>query len=474
VPVVTRVTFSLDLNCGKLAALAEQARRLSVVRTRVWHQFGSVEGAGLGDRKIRDGWLKDGTGASFCVLAVPWRETLRDAVGDIKAYREACKVPVREAIRRHTRDESERKRLYTLLKSDRWASDPYLSRQMRKYYRHGRNRTTNQLVVRSDSYSTFVLHEGGNVWLKIPGLEPRRSVIIPLDTTVAPTGTLRLILRDGRVEVHHGIDAKTLRSARRPAGTETVGVDKGYTEVLTDSDGIHHGVGFGKLLTERSDALKLKGQRRAKIRAVRDKAVEAGNLAKAERIEVNNLGTLKGSRVRRRFDGSARTKIYQAANRLADKAGTIGAEDLTKNFAGKNFGRNMNRRLSSWTKGVIAQALKDVSERRGSVLRLVNAAYTSQIVPCCEVFGVRKGDRLYCTESSCGVVWQADHAAAVNVQRRLSDPDITLFTPYREVKRILLERIDRRRLSTAEPGLQPAKRAESEQSSRKECVDAHK
>jgi hypothetical protein len=49
-----------------------------------------------------------------------------------------------------------------------------------------------------------------------------------LDTTVAPTGTLRVILRGGRVEVHYQIDDTAVRSAHRPCGTATVGVD-GYS-----------------------------------------------------------------------------------------------------------------------------------------------------------------------------------------------------------------------------------------------------
>jgi len=44
--------------------------------------------------------------------------------------------------------------------------------------------------------------------------------------------------------------------------------------------------------------------------------------------------------------------------------------------AAPRLGRNTNRRLAAWTKGITAQALHDVPERRGSALVLVNAAYT--------------------------------------------------------------------------------------------------
>ena len=113
----------------------------------------------------------------------------------------------------------------------------------------------------------------------------------------------------------------------------------------------------------------------------------------------------------------------------------------------------MNRRLAGWTKGVTAQALTDVSERRGSALVMVNAAYTSQVDPATGALAIRRGDRLYCPG---GVVWCADHAAAINALHRVADPDIGLHTPHSEVKRIVRERAGRHRISTADPGLQPS------------------
>ena len=199
---VTRIAYSTGLNGGKYAALREQARRLGRVRSEVWQRYGSA----------------------------------------------SAKVQVRRAVFRCTSDPGERKRMLAALAADRWAGDPFLSRQMRKHWKRGRNRTDHQIVVRADKYST-VTDGRGRLWLAVPGLERRQMVRIPLSTAVAPTGTLRLILRRGRVEVHYQIDASQMRSSQRPCGGRTVGVDKGYTEALTDSDGTHHGTGLGELLT---------------------------------------------------------------------------------------------------------------------------------------------------------------------------------------------------------------------------------
>lgn len=441
---VTRIAYSMNLNTGKYAQLEEQAARLGVVRSKVWREYGSVAGVGVKDRTIRDRWMRDGTAAEFGVLANAWKETVRDAFADITANREAAKLKTRRAVSKLKVSETEKKRLFTALRRDAWTSDPYLSRIMRRHWRRGRNRTANQIVVRSDKYRVFSITDGGNAWLAVPGLKRRQLLTIPLNTTVAPTGTLRLILRAGRVEVHYAADTDTVKSSQRPCGTAKIGVDKGYTEVLTDSDGAHYGTGLGALLSSESDYRKAKGRRRAKIRSIAEKARKHGNVAKAERIERNNLGTVKRERRSNSWKCRVRDLTFKAVHNVFDKAHTVAAEDLTKTIPNrKRLGKNTNRRLAAWTKGITAEALATVSDRRGSAVRLVNAAYTSQVIPHTDTLGVRKGDRLHCTE--CGAVWQADHAAAINILHRDADPDISLHTPYQRVKQVLKERDDRRR-----------------------------
>ena len=165
----------------------------------------------------------------------------------------------------------------------------------------------------------------------------------------------------------------------------------------------------------------------------------------------NNLGNKKRNRRAKRIRARIKDKIYKAIHAVVDKAAVMVTEDLTAPISGKNFGKNVNRRLASWTKGVIAEAIENVSQRRGSTLVLVNAAYTSPMDSrngC--LLGSRKGDQFYCFD---GVVLQADENAARNVLARLHDPEIDRWTPFKKVKSILLERTERLRLSTAQPGL---------------------
>ena len=333
---VTRIAYSKNLNNGKYSQLVEQADRLAHVRSEVWQRFGSINGVGLKDRKIRDQWIKQKR--SFGTLATPWKETLRDAMADISMNMEAAKVKAKKNIRNQPK--AHHKGLYTQLKNNAWHSDKYLRRIMRKHWHRGHNHTNNQIIVRSDSYTTFELN--GKAWIKIPSLVRGKPMAIPLSTNVAPTGTLRIILRNGKVEVHYAIDAPN----QKPCGDRTIGVDKGYTEVLTDSDGEHHGTNLGETLSKESDHLKIKGIRRNKIKGVVDKLRLKGNHSKADRIVNNNLRRVKAVNRSTRIHKNVRTIVFTAVHKVVDKANHIAAEDLTTPMAGRKFGKNVNRRLS--------------------------------------------------------------------------------------------------------------------------------
>jgi IS605 OrfB family transposase len=212
-------------------------------------------------------------------------------------------------------------------------------------------------------------------------------------------------------------------------------VDKGYTEVLTDSDGVHHGVTLGAVLTKESDRLKLKYQRRNKLKHI---------AKKKPWVTKHNLGRKKLDKQAVKHQAGVRTIVHEAVNHVIDKAAVIVTEDLTSPIAGNKFGKNVSRRLSSWTKGVIASAIEHGSRRRGSTVIYVNAAYTSQMDSCDgSLTGKRRGEKFYREN---GEVLQADVNAARNVLARLHDSEISRWLPYKQVKAILLKRTSDYRL----------------------------
>ncbi|WP_367183939.1 zinc ribbon domain-containing protein [Ferrimicrobium sp.] len=86
----------------------------------------------------------------------------------------------------------------------------------------------------------------------------------------------------------------------------------------------------------------------------------------------------------------------------------------------------------------------------GSGIQTVNAAYTSQTCPdptCGYVHSDnRHGDVFHCRNPywECNCQGDVDHVAAMNIKSRIKDRQISRFTPYTEVKKILDERLLRR------------------------------
>ena len=209
-----------------------------------------------------------------------------------------------------------------------------------------------------------------------------------------------------------------------------------------------------------SDKAATTNKQRNKLHALEKKHRKSGNVIKADRLVKNNLGRKKIDAWREKTQKQLRTIAYQSAHTIVDKAAVVVSEDLTSPIAKKQPWKKFNRRMSAWAKGVLAQALEEVCTQRKAKHVLVNGAYTSQMDSTNNLLeGKRVGDRFYREN---GDVLQADHNAASNVLARLDDSEISRYTPYREVRRILLAR---------SPAQLSVKRLEFGEQSRKPSAD---
>lgn len=418
-------------------ALAGVCKAMGFVRADLWRRYGALGSVGKNANTIRKEISAASLYDSLPVDGTIRAETTKDIVNDVLLYKAAALVKVRQAVAARTQDAAERKRLFTALKSDDWLADNFLHRQMRKHFRHGKSRVANQFVVRSDKHSSAI--ENGRLVLTI---HIAKSYGSPMHLTTTSNGknvnlkgsNLRIIVKDGFTEIHY----TTEKSQGRPIGTQVLGIDKGYTEAFTDSDGIAHGVQFGQVLTRYSKQVHATGKARNQLHALEKKHRKAGNIAKADRIKTCNLGRKKIDARKDKAQKQLRTIAYKAMHSIIDKAAVLVSEDLTSPIASKVQWRQYNRKMSAWAKGVLAQSLDTVATQRGAKHVLVNAAYTSQMDSSTGLLqGKRVGDKFYREN---GDVLQADHNAALNVLARLDDGEITRFTPYKEVRQILLAR----------------------------------
>lgn len=416
--------------------LAGIAKIIGGMRADIWHRYG-----GLASTRGKLINFKSECAGRYAQLAVDGtvrNETTIDTLNDIKASREAAKRLVRKDIaKRAGSDKAEAKRLYTLLSSNEWVRDPFLHRKMRKHFRHGRVRHRNQFVVRSDKHRKSIID--GKLVVTIH-IAKKYGDDIHLVTSSTGAGVdltgknLRIIMRDGFVEVHYAFD----KGEGRKAGSGVIGVDKGYTEALVDSDGHFHGRNFGIILKDYTKKVHQTGQCRGKLKALERKHRAAGRTSKADHIKCNNLGKIKLDRRRVKAQKRLRTQAFKAAHAVVDKASVVGSEDLTSVIARKkSWGPGFNRRMGFWAKGVLAEALVSVTKQRSAGLVLVNAAYSSQVNSRTgRLEGSRRGERFITPE---GEVLHSDVNAARNIRNRIDDPDITRFMPYKDVLKVLLQ-----------------------------------
>jgi hypothetical protein len=430
---VSRIIESVDLNTLKYLLLVEQAKLLGILRKEVWQRFGSINGVGVCFRKRRNNWVK--TRDFLPLPAKAWKETLRDTLDDIKLYEESAKEKVRKIIYKH----KDNKELFKLLKNNYWINNSYLCRLMRKYKKHGKTTVNNQIILEAGVYGQFT-GKNGNTWLKIPSFIRGKPICVPLNSNIKLQGMLRLILKDGIVFVHYTINQKQYQAS----GEQIIGVDKGYTEAFADSEGNFYGENFGKLLGKYTDKVNSRGKARNKLKAIADKLSERLDTnpkirKKRDHIYKFNLGTKKLHKNNKKQKELIRNIAFQSVHAIVDTAKEVRAEDLTKPIISKEKWKKYNRRISGWAKGALAEALESVTKARGSCLRLVNCAYTSQMDSNTHFLeGKRVGDKFY---HASGEVSHADTNAARNIKHRGDDTEITRYTPFIKVKKILLNRL---------------------------------
>ena len=438
VSTVTRIASigNIELNKWKSNELDIIASRLSSLRSDLWNEYGSLKAWCISEYDI-DKTLRP-YNSGYNLPAKLWETTLYDVIGDIHTCQASCIEKVLNALGLRYEKATARKSVAQhVLESRDWFNHPKLRQLVRKFWHRGHTHVSNQIVVKEYNCQT---DKKGVIWIQFGGLKKGKVLRLPTTLQQEITGQFRLIKRSGKWYIHYGMDIIT--APKRDEGID-IGVDRGYSEIYATSsnDGARFiGKNFGSLQTAEADRRNEKGKRRNKIRAIAAKAKAKGNHTKAERIKKNNLGRIKWNSRETSFKGRIKTLVFTATVVLMHNAiKSVGYEDLTEQFSSKaKRSKRTKRNLSSWCKGIVADALSQVSSRVGCTIIPVNAAYTSQLDSRHDVLlGIRSGDKFTCFD---GVVLQSDTNAADNIRARTSDGEITRFMKHTDVKKILLER----------------------------------
>jgi transposase len=454
---------SLRLNGKKWAALVELARRYAAEKDDhlVSLSPDAVFAFLRSPRDWRDGLVAAGYTSPHGLQARQWKAALQEAYATIDRQWAAVATTLRDPLRGRTDWTPEQKHYaFWLLKDpgrlaalcggrapepehfrvdgpERKAVRNYLRRVIRRQRGHApRVRKARSFVLDVNMYRVF--EHRGRQYIAVMGLRRGQRIVIPLTGYTILRGTVRIVLdfEEGRIEVH--IPMEIQRPA--PLEGEACGLDAGVTEVFTDEQGQRYGLGFGRTLSAQSDTVSDQGRKRAKLRAITEKAKKKGNHAKARRIHKYNLGKKKQKKKRRKMQREVERQINTAIHQVLQERQPCEIVTERLDIRGKAKSKKLSRLVAQWARGTLKERTEFKASAGGSGRKQVNPAYSSQTCPVCGYVhrDNRQGDRFQCL--NCGHVDDADRVAAHNLKARRADPEIHLWTPKEEVKAILLRR----------------------------------
>ncbi len=347
-------------------------------------------------RSLRDELIKQNYKSPYGLQARHWKLALEEAAEIWDKYWQATFVKVRARIFRQKKlSDIERHYAYWLLKGypqftammQGQCLEPVFSidtslqkfiailvRRLVKKYRGKAPTIKKAGSVRFDANCYDCFEHSGGQYIKLMSLIPGKRIIVPLSGKTAISGTVVLILTDEGIALHVSQELKK----KRMSHTTVEAVDFGYTEVMTDTQGLRYGTQFGKELTKITEQRHLKLQKRNKLYAL---AKKTGN----PNIQKYNLGKKKQYAVKECAKATLKREINTGINQLirTKKPAVLITEDLRHTFY-YDKSKKVNRKLSNWLRGELQDRVSFKALAEGFRHEQVNPAYGSQSCPCCE------------------------------------------------------------------------------------------
>jgi putative transposase len=469
----TAMLHSLELNSGKFEELDHLVRAYAMQKDVFLVQYAHLQFLDrLKSNKIRDELVKTKFKSPSGLKARAWKRALVDALQTIDMYwQSAIEFTRKYACRRF----SDAQRHYALwcLKSylaiqaimigsvpiqmpkkcmvseeDKMQVVIFLRRNLRKQLgNRPRVDLKRSVCLDANMYRSF--EESGTQYISISKLSDKGLMPIPLKGHHAIKGNIRIILDrfHHTLEVHVAGDLIPASALKGPSA----GVDLGISEIFVDNEGTKWCSQFWDDLKTRADQLNENGQQRNKIHAM-EKELRKTDPTKAHKIRKFNLGKDKLIARKERFQGMIETNVNTAINQFLAlrQPSRVAIEDLShyRPPSGKGW---WSRQASIWVRQIVNDRFKFKLQAGGSSLESVNAAYSSQTCSVCGYLDPlnRRGDVFKCR--NCGVVLDADTNASRNLENRLDDPEIRTWMRKEQVRAILVNRFEKRRLEGQEP-----------------------
>lgn len=461
---VVKTVRQHSLAVNNIDEIRDIAKAYTTVKNYVYSRYSGINSLLLikGYKKnIRDEWMKSNFAAQWKLPARYWKVALDEAISNIKTEWSNTKNRVKIAvINNENLTESERGFILYILKADSilysilHSEDfkipeklkgltirmQYICKLIRRYIRKYKgsvpySHKKTSFMIDADMYEYKFIDNNLNIYIQ--GLNRGQRIEVKLKDRNKHKGNLRIVIKDKSLEIHKAKYIKVKNEEK--VEEKSIGIDRGYRCLIATSENKFYGEKLNDFLSKETERLNQINAKRNRLWALMKKYEKEGNTQKADNIKRFNMGKVKYNKNKNRFDSQVKSYINREINRFIanDNPSELITEDLSFVSWKDKFPAHIKRKLSRWIKGYIRERLNYKSKLNNIDQVIVNAAYTSQVCHKCGRFGVRNNEVFTCP--SCGSI-DADYNASKNIEARKEDEEITLYTPYKEVKEILIKR----------------------------------
>ena len=450
--IKTIAQYSYELTPAQLSSLNDLGKKYRIVRNYLYQKYSTIYQIGTINKfyDLRNQLMKEKPWFTAYLPARYWKICLQQTLGNIKSNWENDFNQIRVIINQNFNLTDEDKHyLNTLLKSyktldqvlnknqdldylktnfsdvNRYRLNNLLKRYIRKYKsRRPYTRKSNLLHLDCD------LYKYKNQEIQITSLAKRKRIIISVKDSREFTSNLTIKWNNKHLIVYIPIEINPKINTNKTI----IGVDKGYSSLLTTSTGNKYGINYKQISTPYIDKQVKKNKNRSRLYQLYRDYLEIGNLYKANQIYKNNLGKLKYNNFQQKHKETLKAYINHSITQMlvTEKPKEIVKEDLTWVGNKKRGSKQLNNRLNQWMKGYLDERLEFKSELNGIKVTEVNPAYTSQIHHKCKTLGQRSFETFTCPK--CNEKEDADINAAKNILARKYEKHITKYTPVKTIK----------------------------------------
>ena len=319
---------------------------------------------------------------------------------------------------------------------DRNLNYKYLHSLIKRYTRRYKGQISYSKIGR-----TFSIDEGlysyKEGYIRITCTKKRTRLSIKLTDNNKYNKNLIVKITGNKIEIHKPLKIQVKKNNNQQ---NIIGLDKGYRYLFAVSSGNFYGDKLNGFLNKETERLNKVNQNRNRFWALYNRYLEQNNIKKANIIKENNLGKVKYNYNKEKYDQILKSYINYSLNQLIkiERPTEIVMEQLDFVNWYDRYPKNVRRKLSRWIKGYIRERLEYKCDYNNIKYTYINPAYTSKICNACGSFGKRDLDVFICPK--CGTI-HADINASKNILNRKYDKEITLYTNYKKVKKILKNRI---------------------------------